>query len=1236
MLRSSFDTAVEGMLYLTKSFAKWLALKYSTAQKRGLAALLTGTFLTFVGFAGVHFSRATSLVVFFDNFHWTSAYFTMAWLAWIGYRSSPPEWRLPRKCFAITFTAYALGQVVWDVQVAIGWNPFPGPSDFFFVWLGIGCAIGLWSALKQGASRLKLRTVLLDITAASVAVLILTLALYLPRQGNTSPWTMSMLVAYPVAILTAACIGLLMVPILRLRVDLGWVLFLVSLFFHGWLWMRWNSLTLDKALQNGSLFNASFSITAIMSGVGAMCWRAPVLNDRVWERRCEWVLRLLPLLAVLCSATAVVLSFTIPKTPDSTQFTTCAGAIFVSMLAMIRQSFLLQERDRLIEAEEQLIENQANYKTLFDTAQDAIIILQAGVAIDCNSSTLKLLRRAREQIIGRSLTDFSTELQPNGRRSAECARELIAAATAGEPQRFEWTNRTPDGGALQVEVLLSRLERGGEICLQAIVRDVTERKYAETALRDSEERYREIFNTTNEAIYIHNAATGAVLDVNSRAVEMFGASREELLKAEFDVLSEGVTPYSENEAKLWVQRAVREGPQTFEWRSRRADGTLFWTEVSLKHTRISGEPRVLAVVRDIDARKQAEAALRESDERYREIFNATSEGVYIHNEAGEIIELNQRAAEMHGTTREGLMRAIAKEHSEGVPPFSLNEARAWVNRAIHEGPQTFEWRSRRADGTLFWTEISLKHTTISGQPRVLAVVRDIDGRKQAEAQLRKLSRAVECCPVSVIITDPEGRIEYVNPKFTIVTGYAPVDVIGKTPRILKGGETHGDEYNRLWKTITAGQEWHGEFHNRKKNGEYFWESASISPIMDATGKITHYLAVKEDVTQHKAMEDQLRQMQKMEAVGQLSGGIAHDFNNILTVIMGNASLLQSPGLKPAEIHDFTTQITRAGERGASLTRQLLMFARKQKMQPVNLDLNETVANITKMLHRILGEDITLRTEYAPALPRIQADAGMLEQIILNLAVNARDAMAGGGSLVLRTELKEFSGQSRDSGATQVFLHVADTGCGIAPEILPRIFEPFFTTKEVGKGTGLGLATVYGIVQQHRGKITVQSEPGKGTTFSIGFPAGAQAKTSRTAGGLKPALPQGKETILLVEDEQPLRAFVSSLLQRCGYTVLEAGSGPAALKLWERHHDQIALLFTDIIMPDDLNGLELGRRMLAQKPGLKIIHTSGYTDNLEGRKNVSLIEGVNFIRKPYKPEALAWFVRNQLDGKLPAA
>jgi len=409
-----------------------------------------------------------------------------------------------------------------------------------------------------------------------------------------------------------------------------------------------------------------------------------------------------------------------------------------------------------------------------------------------------------------------------------------------------------------------------------------------------------------------------------------------------------------------------------------------------------------------------------------------------------------------------------------------------------------------------------------------------------------------------------------------------------------------------------------------------------SPVRDKAGKYYGRIWTFRDITKSRKLEAQFRQSQKMEAFGQLAGGVAHDFNNILTVIHGNASLMFDEQLKPAERTDCVHQVVQAAERAASLTRQLLLFSRKQAMQPANLDLTEVVGGMTKMLKRILGEDIALQTDFAPDLPPVFGDAGMIEQVLLNLAVNSRDAMLRGGRLTITTgaemvEQKQALQNPDSSPGLHIWLAVSDTGCGIAPENLPRIFEPFFTTKEVGKGTGLGLATVYGIVQQHHGWITVTSEIGKGTTVRAYFPAATGAKANEKNVSAVSQPPCGQETILVVEDDLSVRLLTTLLLQRCGYNILQADSGTAALEIWREHKGQIQLLLTDMVMPGGLTGRELAEQLGREQSGLKVIYISGYSLEFT-KKELSLIEGRNFLQKPFSSLKLAQTVRDALDAK----
>jgi nitrogen-specific signal transduction histidine kinase/ActR/RegA family two-component response regulator len=396
----------------------------------------------------------------------------------------------------------------------------------------------------------------------------------------------------------------------------------------------------------------------------------------------------------------------------------------------------------------------------------------------------------------------------------------------------------------------------------------------------------------------------------------------------------------------------------------------------------------------------------------------------------------------------------------------------------------------------------------------------------------------------------------------------------------------------------------------------------------------NYVAVKRDVTREMQLESQFRQSQKMEAIGQLAGGVAHDFNNILAVIQLQAGLLKTEEGLAEKQREYANDIEKAAQRAANLTRQLLLFSRKQAMQQRDIDLNETITNIAKMLQRILHENIQMHFKLATHPLLIHADAGMMDQILMNLTVNARDAMPNGGELRIETSEVEF-----DEATVEQMIQarpgkfacatVTDTGCGIPPEIMPRIFEPFFTTKEIGKGTGLGLATVFGIVQQHQGWIDVSSEPGRGTTFRIYLPL-LKSPTPKADGwsSFVPNSGSGHETILLVEDDSLLRAATRIVLQRMGYIVLEAADGAAAVEIWKEKRDSIHLLLTDLIMPGAMNGEDLAEQLLRDQPKLKVIYTSGYSADINGG-DFQLEEGINFLAKPYEVGKLAQLVKKNL-------
>ncbi len=497
------------------------------------------------------------------------------------------------------------------------------------------------------------------------------------------------------------------------------------------------------------------------------------------------------------------------------------------------------------------------------------------------------------------------------------------------------------------------------------------------------------------------------------------------------------------------------------------------------------------------------------------------------------------------------------------------------------------------------------------------------------------SAALDAAADAIAIMDPQGNIEWVNRAFTTHTGYERDEAIGKNPRdLVRSGTQDRAFYERMWTTLVSGNVWHGELVNRRKDGTLHEEEQTITPVVAADGTVSHFIAIKRDITARRELEMQYLQAQKMEGIGRLAGGIAHDLNNLLTVINGTVELLL-PRLDstPAEVADLL-QIRRAADRAAALTRQLLAFSRQQVLRIEVLDVNTVVSNMIKMLTRVIGEDVRIATEL-DALPcTIRADVTQLDQVLMNLAINARDAMPRGGTLSIRTSLVDLDEAFVARHVTvapgpHVRLVVADTGTGMDDATRARVFEPFFTTKELGKGTGLGLSTVYGIVKQSGGSISVESELGHGTTFELYFPVVQERVAERTSGPsrLLDAAGGHGETILLVEDEGAIRQVAARVLTMQGYAVVEAESGEDAIAKVAALGCPIDLLLTDMVMPG-LTGPELATQLRASQPNLRVLFTSGYSADAVARQ-FGLTDNWSFIAKPYALSDLSAEVRRVL-------
>jgi len=637
---------------------------------------------------------------------------------------------------------------------------------------------------------------------------------------------------------------------------------------------------------------------------------------------------------------------------------------------------------------------------------------------------------------------------------------------------------------------------------------------------------------------------------------------------------------------------------------------------------------------DMTERTKAEEALQQS----QTLLNATGRIAKVGG-----WEFNLKTQSLTWTEEVYRIHEVAEDFQPTVAAaidFYTPEAKpvitAAVQRAIAQGePFDLELQIITAKGKRRWVHAVGEAHAQSGQiAAVGGTFQDITERKLEEEFRTLLATAVEQTADIVVITDTDGTILYVNPTFEKVTGYTREEAIGQNPRLLKSGKHDAAFYRQMWTTLTAGKVWSGHLINKKKDGTFYEEEATISPVYDSAGKTVNYVAVKSDVTHEVALEAQLRQVQKMQAVGQLAGGIAHDFNNLLSAIIGFSDLTLSKMNSTHPFYENISQVAKAGTRAAELTRQLLIFSRKQVLEPKILNLNTVIGDLHKMLRRLVREDIDIVLALSSSAGRVKADPGQLEQVITNMVVNARDAMPHGGILTIATGNATLTDADviaypDVTPGDYVQLSIRDTGIGMTDEVKSHIFEPFFTTKPVGEGTGLGLATCYGAVKQNGGHITVESALGRGTTFHIYLPRIAHKAGEEEGTGPLHALPRGTETILLVEDDISVRQLAELILTGLGYQVLVAANGQDALRVARVSCKPIHLLLTDVIMPQ-MNGKELADALHAEYPQTKVLFVSGYTADAISSDGI-LEPGVTLLPKPFSSFSLSHKVREVLDS-----
>jgi len=650
-------------------------------------------------------------------------------------------------------------------------------------------------------------------------------------------------------------------------------------------------------------------------------------------------------------------------------------------------------------------------------------------------------------------------------------------------------------------------------------------------------------------------------------------------------------------------------------------------------------PELKSLTEDLEVMHQSlidkQKEILDRELRLNAILNNAGEGIVTIDENGIIQSFNLAAESIFGYTGDQILGRnvsvlMSPPHSETHNDYIEEYLRTGVAKIVGTGRRV---QARRRNGEIIPIFLTISKVQQGQNISFTGIMRDLSGEEKREAELQQLSRAVEQSPVSIMITNAAGNIEYVNPSFYHITEYSQDDVIGENPRFLRSDQTSEDTYADLWGTISKGGIWRGVFQNRKKNGDFFWLSSTVCPVRDQDGEITHYISISEDITDAREKESMLTQAMKLEAIGRMTDGISHDFNNLLTVIRGNLRFLKQDLIGANDDHrELIEDALSAAQDGADLIKRLLAFSRRQELDVQAIDINSSLAAMERIIQRSVPE-ISIKFELDSEIGNVLVDAVRLESAVLNMVTNARDAMLDGGNLVISTtEETVYKGKRDDdlSPGNYIVLTVTDDGIGMNDETRRQAIEPFFTTKSVETGTGLGLTMVSDFVQQCGGKLYIKSAPNKGTSIRLLFPSIEATDDLINEIEVSDGLPTGEESILVVEDRERVRRFACRTLERLGYETREAENAAEAMKLL-RQHQQIDLLFTDIVMPGDTNGRELANIAKKTWPAIKVLLTTGMEP--ENKEETRSLEDVPLLPKPYSSEQLARRIRAVLDTEV---
>ena len=753
---------------------------------------------------------------------------------------------------------------------------------------------------------------------------------------------------------------------------------------------------------------------------------------------------------------------------------------------------------------------------------------------------------------------------------------------------------------------------------------------SEAALRVIAERHSVTLKAIGDAV-ISTDASGAIELMNPVAEAMTGWTTDEAREMPSEKVFQIINEQTREIVESPVAQVLRQGKMVSV-----ANHTLLISKDGIERSIAdSGAPILnekgeitgaVLVFRDQSDEKAYQKKISESEKKYRTLYHSIRDAILVADTERNIVDCNRAFVDLFGYSPEEIIGRKTLIIYKDKKEFEYL-GKALSKNSNDSSDVTCTVTYKKKGGQIFPGESNYGYLrTDKGQVTgIIGLIRDITKRKEIESERERLIAAIEQIKETIVIIDTAGTIQYVNPAFETVSGYSRQEVLGQNLRIFEGQEHDESFFREMWETLSNGKSWDGRIVNRRKDGAQYTEEVTISPVWDGSGKIVNYVAAMRDITKQLALAAQFQQIQKMESVGRLAGGVAHDYNNMLSVIIGYTDLALQKLEQGRPVHADLKAIYKAASHSVDITRQLLAFARQQAIAPTLIDLNENIAGLIQMLRRLIGEDIDIVWLPEPDLGPIKIDPSQLNQILTNLCVNARDAIKGVGRITIEThnavlDEKYCADRAGFVPGEYILLALSDNGCGMDKNTLDMIFEPFFTTKEVGHGTGLGLATVYGIVKQNNGFINVYSEPGNGTTIKIYFPR-QTGFSGRSHARESSEIQRGHgETVLIVEDEPSILDIASTILNELGYIVLTASTPTEAVHLSEMHGNRIDLLITDVVMPE-MNGKDLVDQLRSLYPNLRYLFMSGYTADIITDRGV-LDEGVHFIQKPFSIKDLA--------------